>query len=237
MNGILSFAAGGALDRAAHGAADSVRATCPAPAIDRFTDCPQAPDLGLFLRFEPSAGPHRRSRVDCTPKTRFDRAFHLDPGPRVGADSNEMFPLPDWFGFAFAQLSGGVILCRPAPGLPDFPNDGAQPDHTAGVRKHQIPLSQRVRDSDLRPCIRPMRARMGGDHADPNSSPAVKAGWLHALRRHSSETRAHLAGLSGCLMLDPAAGDGWDTLCPFPGLAVPSKPFPHEDRSAPPQRA
>jgi len=35
------------------------------------------------------------------------------------------------------------------------------------------------------------------------------------------------------LVMDVTRGDGWDLLCPFLGLPIPSEPFPHENRTAP----
>ncbi|HEX8335676.1 MAG TPA: sulfotransferase [Pyrinomonadaceae bacterium] len=33
------------------------------------------------------------------------------------------------------------------------------------------------------------------------------------------------------LVMDITAGDGWEVLCPFLGVEIPDRPFPHENRT------
>ncbi|MCC5973281.1 MAG: hypothetical protein JJT81_04435 [Rubellimicrobium sp.] len=438
MDGILYIATGEAFTRAANAAAASVRAQCPGLAIDIFTDSAGVLDPALFDRILPIEDPHRRSKVDYLPRTRFDRTLYLDTDTRIVADITEMFDILDRFDIAFAhaharnktthvehwtkplppafpQLNGGVILYRRTPAVTAFLADWSRAYHTAGFGKDQTTLRELVWDSDLRPyilppeyniryekylkvwtrdeaspkilhyrrfhdehgavedarklgglrplfrrlkgrvaglkakaraerakvfcigfhktgtsslsralkslgyrtihgdspasrpggdegrsllklieagdydlptfhdfdafsdnpyfsiwreldgrfpgarfiltlrdeddwidsCIRyykdrpirPMREWMFGPHADPSASPEARAAWLQAYRRHNAEVQAHFAGRPDFLVLDLAAGDGWDKLCPFLGLPVPARPFPHENRSAAAQGA
>jgi hypothetical protein len=52
-------------------------------------------------------------------------------------------------------------------------------------------------------------------------------GWRAEAIEHEQHVRAHFAGRPGdLLVLDIAAGDGWERLCPFLGLPLPTEPFP-----------
>jgi hypothetical protein len=52
-------------------------------------------------------------------------------------------------------------------------------------------------------------------------------GWADEINQHNARVRAHFAGRGRDLLeMDVAAGDGWDVLCPFLGVAVPDAPFP-----------
>lgn len=48
--------------------------------------------------------------------------------------------------------------------------------------------------------------------------------------RHSKEVRAHFEGRNDLLVMDFAAGDGWEKLCRFLGRPVPDAPFPHHNK-------
>jgi hypothetical protein len=50
-------------------------------------------------------------------------------------------------------------------------------------------------------------------------------------RRHYREHNAAVQGeVPGCLVMDVAAGDGWEKLCAFLGLSIPSVEFPHANK-------
>lgn len=50
-----------------------------------------------------------------------------------------------------------------------------------------------------------------------------------AFLRHSREVCAHFTGRDDLLVMDFAAGDGWEKLCNFLGRRVPGEPFPHHN--------
>lgn len=52
-------------------------------------------------------------------------------------------------------------------------------------------------------------------------------GWRAEMGAHIARVQAHFAGRpDDLLVMDIAAGDGWERLCPFLELAVPEAPFP-----------
>lgn len=51
-------------------------------------------------------------------------------------------------------------------------------------------------------------------------------GWRREWREHHERVRSYFDGRENLLELDIAAGDGWDALAPFLGVAVPDQPFP-----------
>ncbi len=56
---------------------------------------------------------------------------------------------------------------------------------------------------------------------------------LARVEEHNAAVRAHFADRPAQLLeLDIAAGDGWETLCPFLGVPAPDVPFPHENSAS-----
>jgi hypothetical protein len=54
-----------------------------------------------------------------------------------------------------------------------------------------------------------------------------EAGWRREATEHEDRVRSHFAGRpADLLVMDIAAGDGWEPLCTFLGLPVPADPFP-----------
>lgn len=52
-------------------------------------------------------------------------------------------------------------------------------------------------------------------------------GWRTEALEHESRVRSYFAARpKDLLVFDVTAGDGWDQLCPFLGVAIPSDPFP-----------
>ncbi len=178
MDGVLFVATGEGFTRAANGAARSLRDKAPGLAIDIFTDRSDVLERALFDRIETIDDPHRRSKVDCLPKSRFDRTLYLDTDTRVVADIGEMFELLDRFDIAlahaharnktshvehwrrplpaaFPQLNGGVILYRRTPAVLAFLEAWRNAYHAAGFGKDQTTLRELLWESDLRLHILP----------------------------------------------------------------------------------
>jgi sulfotransferase family protein len=54
--------------------------------------------------------------------------------------------------------------------------------------------------------------------------------YVERYERHNREVAEYFRDRPGdLLLLDITRGDGWDKLCPFLGVSVPSTPFPHEN--------
>jgi hypothetical protein len=54
-----------------------------------------------------------------------------------------------------------------------------------------------------------------------------RPGWTVEALAHQDRVCAHFDGRpDDLLVMDIAAGEGWSTLCPFLGVAVPEHPFP-----------
>jgi hypothetical protein len=51
--------------------------------------------------------------------------------------------------------------------------------------------------------------------------------------REHQQRVMHTVPAERLLVMDIASGDGWEQLCPFLGVPIPSVPFPHENRSHP----
>ena len=81
--------------------------------------------------------------------------------------------------------------------------------------------------------IRPMRAWMFGDCADPSSSESAKQAWLEAYRLHNAAVLAYFLGQKDrFLNFNVAAGDAWDKLCSFLDAPKPVRAFPHSNQFA-----
>lgn len=433
MNGVLYIATGPGFTKAANASARSVRQYVPGIGIDVFSDHPSLLETDLFDRVATIPDPHRRSKVDYLPRSRFGRTLYLDTDTRVVADIRAVFDILDRFDIAFAhahsrnkashtepwrkklpdafpQLNGGVILYKASYSVLQFLESWKKAYHLACFQKDQTTLRELVWDSDLRlsilppeyniryekyvnvwnreeatpkilhykrfhdelgaaeigqktrrlrplvrklqrflhrrvdtrenqkssmkifgigfhktgtsslasalkilgyrtihgdsrkswrggdegrtlirrieagdydlptfplfdaftdnpyfsiwreldarfdakfiftvrnedcwieSCvryykgrrIRPMRAWMFGDHADPSFSRLARQTWLDAYRRHNEEVLSHFAERRNFLIMDIAVSDGWDKLCGFLGQSVPRAAFPHANRT------
>lgn len=60
--------------------------------------------------------------------------------------------------------------------------------------------------------------------------------WRAEFTAHHQRVADHFEGRHDLLVLQIAAGDGWERLCPFLGVPVPDQPFPHRHRSGPSRR-
>lgn len=75
--------------------------------------------------------------------------------------------------------------------------------------------------------IRPMRAWMFGEYADPASSQAAQQAWLAAYRRHNQDIITHFENRPhDLLILNLVQGEGWEKLCSFLDRPIPGQPFP-----------
>ncbi|MBX3286150.1 MAG: sulfotransferase [Acidimicrobiales bacterium] len=60
--------------------------------------------------------------------------------------------------------------------------------------------------------------------------------WRAEFAAHHERVAAYFEGRHDLLVLQIAAGDGWERLCPFLGAPVPDQPFPHRHRADPRRR-
>lgn len=174
QKGILLIATSEVHLRAANMCARSVRDMMPGMPIDIFCDEPKYLDKENFDRIEVVEHPHRRSKVDCLPLSRFERTLYLDSDIRIIADLSELFNLLDKFDLAlahaharnqpqtnstwnlelppsFPQYNGGVILYNSAkPEVIKFLNDWKDAYHHSGFDKDQVTLRELLWKSDLR---------------------------------------------------------------------------------------
>lgn len=81
--------------------------------------------------------------------------------------------------------------------------------------------SERAGDSETQRVQRFINREIyGSEDFDPKT-------WLDAYDRHVAGVLDYFAGRpASLLVLDICGGEGWEKLCPFLGLAVPSRPFP-----------
>ncbi len=150
----------------------------PDLSIDIFTDSPDVLESELFDRVEIIDSPHRRSKVDYLPKTRFERTLYLDTDTRVVDNISDLFQLLDRFDIAFAhahtrnrrthveqwrislpqsfpQLNGGVILYRGDEHTREFLASWSAAYHEAGFSKDQTTLRELIWSSDLKLYVLP----------------------------------------------------------------------------------
>jgi hypothetical protein len=77
------------------------------------------------------------------------------------------------------------------------------------------------------------RARAGAGDYDDRWLSLDRDGWRREWHEHHDRVRSYFAGRDNLLELDITAGDGWDALAPFLGVAVPNQPFPWIRRATP----
>ncbi|MGR3493761.1 hypothetical protein [Citreimonas sp.] len=178
LSGVVFITVGESYTRDAVAAGRSVRESNPALQIDLFCDAPERVEDGVFDRVHKIEKPHRRSKVDYLPMSRFDRTLYLDSDVRVVADLTDMFALLERFDFAaahaharnrsqtnaqwrqhvpdaFPQLNGGVLLYRNCAEVTDLLQNWARAYSEAGFAKDQVTLRELIWLSDLRLFILP----------------------------------------------------------------------------------
>jgi hypothetical protein len=76
----------------------------------------------------------------------------------------------------------------------------------------------------------PMRELIyGPGRGDPKGN---EAHYVDRYERHNAEVKAYFAGRRDLLVMDLAAGDGWEALCGFLGNPQPDVAFPHINEAA-----
>lgn len=174
LNGILLIATNEGFIGASNALARSVRKVMPDIAIDIHCDQPGFLERELYDDVQIIEDPHRRSKVDRLPLTRFDRTLYLDSDIRVIEDISEMFRLLDRFDLAiahaharhrketltkwrndlpesFPQYNGGVILYHSAKKeVLDFMRHWQRVFHESEFRKDQVTLRELLWETDLR---------------------------------------------------------------------------------------
>jgi hypothetical protein len=173
QNGFLFVATGEIHVRAANMAARSIRDQIANAEIDLFSDSLEFVEKDQFDKVEIVENPHRRSKVDCLAKSRFDRTIYLDSDIRLNDDISEVFDLMDKFDFAiahaharnqprtnsvwrtkvplsFPQYNGGVIAYKSSnPKVIAFLKEWSESFHEAGFDKDQVTLRELLWESDL----------------------------------------------------------------------------------------
>lgn len=176
-DGVIYIATGEIYLRAARQSAESVRRHMPGVEIDLFTDADDIP-AGVFDRVHVIENPHKRSKVDCVGKSRFERTLYLDSDTRVVADISELFDILDRFDIAgthaharerkatnlvwrqkipeaFPQVNGGVLLYRDCEVVRSLLAEWSRAYVEAGFSKDQVSLRELLWLSDARLFILP----------------------------------------------------------------------------------
>ncbi|MGH1368174.1 MAG: putative nucleotide-diphospho-sugar transferase [Maritimibacter sp.] len=176
--GVVYVATGGDYLALAQASARSLRAFEPEIAIDVFTDDVNAPEPGLFDQIHLIENPHRRSKVECYGKTRFERTLYLDCDTLVLGPLGDLFDILERFDmafthdmrrntklvqtgykhqtpYAFPQLNGGVILYRGTPPVRSFMEDWARRFAASGLDRDQPTLRDLLWETDLRYYVLP----------------------------------------------------------------------------------
>lgn len=171
--GIIFVATGEEYLGLAFDAAKSVRRTNPTFEIDIFTDQPNFVLSGLFDQVHPIEFPHKRSKLECMPLSRFNRTLYLDCDTRVIAEFGDLFNLLDRFDLAmahdvrrnseliregwkettpycFPQLNSGVVLYRKNPELKVFFAEWIASFRDSGGNRDQVVLKDLIWKTDLR---------------------------------------------------------------------------------------
>jgi len=173
QNGVIYVATGADYRELAEASARSLRAVEPDLAVDLFTDAPEAVPAGLFDQIHRITAPHPRSKLDCMPRTRFERTLYLDADTRVMAPLGDLFAILDRFElalahdvrrasdliresagaptpYAFPQLNSGVLLYRRSPAMLAFFAEWARRFVETGASRDQPILKDMLWQSDLR---------------------------------------------------------------------------------------
>lgn len=101
------------------------------------------------------------------------------------------------------------------------------------VRDEEAWLASCERYPPFGPGFRPKRRLRAMRRAVYGTERFDRERFRDAWRAHLAAVREHFRGRGDDLLeMDVTAGEGWETLCPFLGLAVPDAPFPHENPGA-----
>jgi hypothetical protein len=220
--GVIYVATGAAFLELAQASARSLRAVAPELPIDLYTDAPERAEAGLFDEVHEIANPHRRSKLDCLPLTRFERTLYMDCDTLFLAPPGDIFDLLERFDmalahdvrraseliregleevtpYAFPQMNSGVFLYRRSAPVLAFLRDWARRFAESGVRRDQIILKDMLWRSDLRFYVLPpefnlRRVTMLDAWEPEDARPTIL---------HSHRLKDHLDG-RGAAISDPA---------------------------------
>lgn len=219
---MLYVATGQAHVEAARASAASVRRTNPGLTVVLFSD--QAEAGPEFDRVLPVEEAHRRSKVDCLPRTPFAETLYLDSDTRVLEDLSDMFRLLERFDLAaahvaraharryqrkgrldvpraFPQHNGGVILYRGTQAVLGFLENWREAYHTRGKGADQISFRDALWASEIRPTVLPPRYNARRyTWIEALLSDAPPPAILHTNRFHPTKhgpLRRRLAALAG----------------------------------------
>ncbi|WP_137702536.1 glycosyltransferase family protein [Marimonas lutisalis] len=173
LHGVIYVATGADYLDLAVQSARSLRAVEPEVPIDLFTDRREDVPGGLFDQVHGISNPHRRSKLECMARTRFDRTLYLDCDTLVTAPPGDLFDLLERFEmalahdvrrasdlirqghehatpYAFPQLNSGVVLYRRSERVLAFLTEWARRFAEAGVTRDQLILKDMLWQSDMR---------------------------------------------------------------------------------------
>ena len=178
-DGVLFIATGERHILGANSAAKSVRDQLTNVQVDLYCDKPEFVENEWFDQVHLVSDPHRRSKVDYIPLTRFDRTLYLDTDIRVVADISDIFSILDRFDIAlahahsrnraetqqiwrkvlpsgFPQLNGGVILYKSSEkNVINLMEAWKKAFHEQDFKKDQTTLRELIWDSDLKLYVLP----------------------------------------------------------------------------------
>ena len=172
-SGVIYVATGAGYLELACASATSLRASNPGLNVDLFTDQPGGVPAGLFDQVHGVPRAHARAKLECLPKSRFQRTLYLDCDTLVVGDLGDMFDLLARFDlavahdvrrasglvqegldvatpYAFPQMNSGVLLYRKNAATDAFFAEWARRFHSSGVARDQIVLKDLLWQSDLR---------------------------------------------------------------------------------------
>jgi hypothetical protein len=104
-------------------------------------------------------------------------------------------------------------------------------------------LTLRDADSWIESCVRyyggrrvrPMRLWIFGENANPTASAIAKQAWLDTYQRHNASILHYFGAESDrFITMNVVESDGWEKLCPFLGVKIPSTSFPRSNARLPP---
>lgn len=220
--GVVYVATGPAHLELAIASAESLERASPGLPADLFTDLPDLASGGPFARIHHIARPHRRSKLDCMARSRFERTLFLDSDTLVLGDVSDGFALLSRFEmalahdvrrasdlirtgwrvqtpYAFPQHNSGVIYYRRSATMLDFLHRWAEAFAESGLRRDQPVLRDLLWQSDIRYYVLPeefnLRRVTHLDSWEPED--------MRPMVLHSHVLQRHLHG-SGPRIIEPA---------------------------------
>ena len=171
--GVIYVATGAGFRELAEASVRSLKAVEPGLAVDLFTDAPEAVAAELFDVVHKIDDPHPRAKLECMPRSRFERTLFLDCDTLVLSPLGDLFDTLERFDlalahdvrraseliregheevtpYAFPQMNSGVFLYRRSPEVLAFLEDWARRYRAAGVVRDQIILKDMLWRTDLR---------------------------------------------------------------------------------------